>query len=609
MNEENLSDDFNDSSHDNKLEIFNEFKNLNIWDKSLKIEAYPWVWKTFLISKLIKLADLRNEWYIAISHMNSSVDTLEWKLKWLEIKNPNVQTFVSFFLSKFLLSIWFKISNSNEHNFTIDDEKFIDKNLNSEFKKVSEDKTDRFGRVIQTSSEKIRLLNIALNDFIILNLKTNKWFSESDIDWRNEWWFIKYLIIFYLQKDKYLVFFAKLLKSEWIKYIFIDEYQDTDIEFMNIVKDLIKQKEFLFYITGDIDQDLSYNNGEVIKFSDIDNLLEEKNIDILTNPMRYHEQWEIFELIKTLKENQFNLGDWNTICWFNSCINQINWCYSNNLTYLNTPFREPQSNKKIEETSYINKIVDNLWTFIVDNIEVFKWKNNVILSFIQTDNKLWARIVKDIESKLNLLSDEINIVWWEKNITDYHLPKFIEKIILFINNKKNPYSDIEKELKFIINYWNSNINIFFEAIISLNKSDNIELLIEKLNTIFLNDEVTIKKSYLENDKLKKVLTLLKSSLWSELISDIDLNNKKLYDIIKSSSDDIAKFTINTIHSSKWKEYDNVIILELTNQWYTKVWIKDWLVNELWQNREKQFRNMYYVWLSRAKQKIFTFIDF
>jgi hypothetical protein len=30
MNEENLSDDFNDSTQDNKLEIFNQFKNLNI---------------------------------------------------------------------------------------------------------------------------------------------------------------------------------------------------------------------------------------------------------------------------------------------------------------------------------------------------------------------------------------------------------------------------------------------------------------------------------------------------------------------------------------------------------------------------------------------------
>jgi hypothetical protein len=30
MNEENLSNDFNDSTQDNKLEIFNQFKNLNI---------------------------------------------------------------------------------------------------------------------------------------------------------------------------------------------------------------------------------------------------------------------------------------------------------------------------------------------------------------------------------------------------------------------------------------------------------------------------------------------------------------------------------------------------------------------------------------------------
>jgi hypothetical protein len=561
-----------------------------------------------LISKLIKLVDLREQWYIAISHMNSAIDTLEWNLKWLEIKEPKVQTFISFFLTNFLIPLWFRISKSTSHNFSIDDEEFINKNLNSKFKNISQNKTNRFGNILETSSQKIISINKDLNNFIDNNLKTNKWFSESDIDW-NEWWFIKHLINLYLQKEEYLNFFIKLLKSDWIKYIFIDEYQDTDIEFMEIIKNIIKKKEFIFYITWDINQDLSYNNGDTINFSDIPDFLEEKQIEINIIPERYRGQSNIFELIKRLKESEFKLNSWETVCQFNDCIEKIDWCYSNNLGNLNIPSWEPQTNKDREENSYINKIVSNLWILITGNIEIFKWKNNVILTFIQTDNKLWARIVKDIEFKLNLLSDEINIIWWEKNITDYHLPRLIEKIILFIQNKKNSYSDIEKELKFIINFWSSNIDLFFQKIIKININNNIDFLIDKLKEIFEDWEINIKKSYSDNNKLKKILNLIKVSLWHKLLSDINLNNKKLYEIIKNSSNNIAKFTINTIHSSKWKEYDNVIILELSNQWYTKVWIKDWLINEILLGQEKQFRNMYYVWLSRAKERIFTFIDF
>jgi len=82
MTIDDLLKDFNDSLNDNKKEIFENFIQLEQGWKSLKVEAYPWAWKTYLITKIIKYVDLKKEWYIVLSHMNSSISTLESKLKW-----------------------------------------------------------------------------------------------------------------------------------------------------------------------------------------------------------------------------------------------------------------------------------------------------------------------------------------------------------------------------------------------------------------------------------------------------------------------------------------------------------------------------------------------
>jgi hypothetical protein len=49
-------------------------------------------------------------------------------------------------------------------------------------------------------------------------------------------------------------------------------------------------------------------------------------------------------------------------------------------------------------------------------------------------------------------------------------------------------------------------------------------------------------------------------------------------------------------------------LELLNAGYTRIWINEAINNEIWISKSKQYRNMYYVWLSRAKEKIFTCIN-
>lgn len=577
-----LLEDFNDSSEDNKKEIFDYFIQLEIWWKSLKVEAYPWAWKTYLITKLIKYVDLKKEWYIVFSHMNSSISTLESKLKKLNVTNPKVQTLVSFFLSYFLVPLWFKISNENWYLFSQSDSDFIERNFYIKPRDLS---------------IKLNSLNDELVEFINKNLKINKNFWESDIWSSKEWGFVKHLIIYYLKQWKYLKYFVSNLKSEGIKYIFFDEYQDTDIEYIEILKNILKSQKFIFYITWDINQSISYS--QEISFNDVSDFLEELEITISTQPKRFSDNNNIFELIKELKTTNFWIS-WN-IFEFNDCISKISFDYSEiSINNLNDKYL-----KEAEEENFINKKSELIKDFLVSNKSLLLWKNNVILTFMNTDKWIWKEIISKIQENLNS-SWEINILWWEKIMIDFRLPKFIEKLVLFIQNKVNIYSEAEKELRYIIKTKDFDFSNFFKRIIKINNESTLSDLILVIKELILVENLKI--TYSENNKFNDFLDILETSFWARKISEIDLSEQKLYDLFKTSPEDKINISINTIHSSKWKEYDNVIILELLNAWFNKMWINKSIKDEIWLDLSKQFRNMYYVWLSRAKQKIFTCID-
>lgn len=582
MTIDDLLEDFNDSSHDNKKEIFEKFIQLELGWKSLKVEAYPWAWKTYLVTKMIKYVDLEKKWYVVLSHMNSSISTLESKLKWLNVSRPKVQTLVSFFISYFLVPLWFKISNDNWYLFSTSDSQFIERNF---YIKPSD------------LSGKLSWLNDSLNKFISDNLKINKGFWESDIWSSQEWWFIKHLTLYYLKQEKYLNYFILNLKSDWIKYIFFDEYQDTDIEYIEILKNIIKTQSFIFYITWDVNQSISYS--QEIDFNDVSDFLDEIEIDIHTLPNRFINNIDIFNLIKELKNTNFSIS-WN-IFNFNSCISKVDFDYNEiDINYLNNfNLRESEEEKFINYKSWIIK------DFLINNKNDLVWKNNVILTFMNTDKWIWKEIITKIQSNL-LWLEEVNILWGEKIMIDFRLPKFLEKLILFIQDKSNIYSEVEKELRFIIKVMNFDFNNFLKNIIQINRNITINELIWVLKTLILQEN--LKNTYSENNKFFDFLNILEKTFWEKKIIELDLSEKKLYDLFKTTPEDKINISINTIHSSKWKEYDNVIILELLNAGYNKIWIKDSIVNEIWFNQTKQYRNMYYVWLSRAREKIFTCID-
>ena len=582
MTIESLLEDFNDSSEDNKREIFEKFTRIKLWDKSLKIEAYPWAWKTYLITKMIKYVDLKKEWYVVFSHMNSSISTLESKLKWFGINKPKVQTLVSFFISYFLVPLWFKISNENWYLFSLADWEFIEKNFYIKPRDLN---------------SRISWLNEQFFKFINDNLKINKGFWESDIGSNQEWWFIKHLIKYYLSQEKYLKYFIANLKSDWIKYIFFDEYQDTDIEYIEILKEIIKTQEFIFYITWDINQSISFSRE--ITFNDIAEVLDEIEIEILTQPKRFIKNNDIFNLIKELKTTNFWLS-WSVFA-YNSCISKLDFDYNKvNISNLND-----WNKKETEENKFIDYKSELIKSFLLSNKEILIWKNNVILTFMTTDKWIWKEMITKIQSNL-ASSDEINILWWEKIMIDFRLPKFIEKLILFIKNKNNSYSEVEKELRYVVKVKDFDFNLFFKKVIKVNNDTTINTLITLLKNVLVNESIKI--TYSENNKLIDFLDILDKTFWEKSISELDFSEKKLYDLFKTTPENKINISINTIHSSKWKEYDNVIILELLSNKWPKAWVNETIRYELWANQTKQYRNMYYVWLSRAKENIFTFIE-
>ncbi|MFA5917754.1 MAG: AAA family ATPase [Candidatus Gracilibacteria bacterium] len=582
MNIEDLLEDFNDSTDDNKKDIFEKFTKLELGGKSLKVEAYPGAGKTYLITKMIKYVDFKKEGYVVLSHMNSSISTLESKLKGLNVSKPKVQTLVSFFISYFLVPLGFKISNENGYLFSSHDSEFIERN----FYIKPNDLTRRLPG-----------LNDSLNRFINDNLKINKGFGESDIGSNQEWGFIKHLILYYLNQEKYLKYFSSNLKSDGIKYIFFDEYQDTDIEYIDIVKNIIKTQNFIFYITGDINQSISYT--QEINFNDISDFLDEIEIEIQTQPKRFVNNNDIFNLIKELKTTNFGIS--GNIFDFNESISKISFDYSKiSITNLNH-----KTLNQSEEQKFINYKSELIKDFLLANKEILVGKNNVILTFVNTDKGIGKDIITKIQSNL-IESEEINILGGEKLIIDFRLPKFIEKLILFIQDKSNSYSEVEKELKYIIKTKDFNFNEFLKNIIKISSIQTINELILLMKSLILQEN--LKTSYLENNKFFEFLDILGKTFGEKNIIDININENKLYDLFKTTPADKINISINTIHSSKGKEYDNVIILELLNAGYTRIWINEAINNEIGISKSKQYRNMYYVGLSRAKEKIFTCIN-
>ncbi|MFK7780335.1 MAG: hypothetical protein QM490_04235 [Candidatus Gracilibacteria bacterium] len=167
-------------------------------------------------------------------------------------------------------------------------------------------------------------------------------------------------------------------------------------------------------------------------------------------------------------------------------------------------------------------------------------------------------------------------------------------------------------MKFILGYEEIIYSSYIEYKIDnfFFKSDESNYILFK-NLIYLNREiklndlVTILKKCFDVNKFKDENI---KNYFYEILDKLSNINLKLIDIEKIDLTNILGkinnneigFTTNTITSSKGKEYDNVIILN--------IWNKQTLTNAL-NEQNINALNHYYVAVSRAKENVFTFVDY
>lgn len=488
--------------------------------KWFKIQAWPWTWKTFLLKKILeKLSkELKEQNIFALSFSNSAIDTISTKLLDQKKNNIEIKTIASFFIENFVIPFGYTILMNEKLNL---DEK--------------------------------KLLNKVSNNF-----------SENNLTNWGEWGVLNWIIKKYCE-GKYFDLFYNIIIQKNIRYIFVDEYQDTQNYCVDVFNKIIEKWDIKFFCVWDKNQQINYEKNNIAF-----NWLEEKTLEttyrfwqtILDYTNKILDSW----IRKTNEGSLWGvnfLKDYKPITWSD------------------------------------DKRYENLCNYIISlikkEINTFKWKNTVILFQPTTDNGFWI----DFNKKLNNLLEndsEISFAYTEKPVYNIHLKLFFEKVIAFVNGDKNVrYSEIEKELDFFYERWNEKENyrnVFFE-ILKLKYNDKIKKISNLLKHWF-------KKWWNYKEYFDQIYNLLDK--WNTTFEMA--KNKQLIEIIDIREDDKIYISTNTITSAKWKEYDNVIILWI----YKTPWSIVSFKKMIEESNESSIRH-YYVAVSRAKENVFTFVDY
>lgn len=512
-----MTNNWLDESKEKIIKEFLETKNDKDF-KWFKIQAWPWTWKTTLLSHLVAKiieADWIKSFYI-LSHTNSSIDTINNKIKskWY---NCDIKTIASFFIESFLMPFSYSILEKLKINSSV-------------------------------------FLNAQYINFLE---KINNNFSEKQIISKDDWNTFNSIISTHLNDEFYFNLFYNLLLSQWLKYIFIDEYQDTDLNFIWIFNKMIDKWVIKFIIVGDRYQDLSYLQPTQVK-----------------QPF-----WNSLDS----KELNYTYRFWNRI------LEKVNFIRDSWIT---------ESNWK--ECNIIQLNSENLdWTFINDNKELFENKRNVIIFQPTTDEKKGntENFWKDFNNDIKCFFDDLwlEFLYTEKPLYNFHLKSFFENTIKFILwNEKIIYSkDIENKIENFYFNTNESNKILFNNLIYLNNDIKLSFLMNILKECF-------DISKFKDENIKNYFYEILENLSSIELNLKDIEEIDIVSIIWQLDSEKIRFTTNTITSSKWKEYDNVIILDK--------WNRETMTNAL-NSQDSNALNHYYVAVSRAKENVFTFVNY
>lgn len=507
-----------DESKENIIKEFFERKDDKDF-KWFKIQAWPWTWKTYLLKKVISRLseELKDQNIFALSFSNSAIDTISTKLE--KDNNIKIKTIASFFIENFIIPF----------SYTI----------------LKNEQIDQFQK---------ELLEKVSNSF-----------SENSITSSNEWKIMNWIIKKYCNEG-YFELFHNIIIQNRIKFIFIDEYQDTQDYCIDIFNKIIKKWEIKFFCLWDKNQQINFEKDNNA-FAE----LEEKKLETT------YRFWEnILDYTNKVLDS-----------WIINCDESCNdWTI--------------KSVSCSGFTKLHNNEIPNLINFIIEWItskkELFIWKTNVILFQPATDYGFWDEFNKKLEVLLRS-NNTIVFSYTEKPVYNIHLKLFFEKVIAFVNwDESIIYFEIEKELDFFYEKWEQKLNFkrIFSEILKFKNIDEINGIWNLLQEDWFKKWWRYKEYYIEISKLLKKWT----------ITFLQAKNKNLIDLIDLRNDEKIYISTNTITSSKWKEYDNVIILWVYNiQWQ---WIQ--LFSEILKTSEEAKRH-YYVAVSRAKENVFTFVNY
>jgi len=526
-----MTDNWLDKSKKKIIKEFFEKKDKKKF-KWFQIQAWPWTWKTYLLSKIISkyIEEWSNESFYVLSHSNSSIDSISNKI-WSK-NSIKIKTIASFYIENFIIPFSYNIlKNEKFDHLTISWKNY----WKIEF--------------VDTNNIKLFLKNITNN------------FSENSIEPNSPWWDILDKIIeTFLIEDKYFELFHSFLIQKKIKYFFIDEYQDTKECYLNIFNKIIKKWKIKFICVWDKNQQINYEN--------------------LKDEYFYWLEGKVLKTTYRFWKNILNKTNNIIESWIEKSINLINdWNIEDKLWYIPNSWTENE--RLINLSNFIIKYIENnSWKFI--------WKNNIILFQPTTDYGFWEKFNNKLKE---LLKSNSNIIfsYTEKPIYNIHLKLFFEKLILFLNWNFN-YKEVEKQLSFFYMKWENNYKDIFFNILKLKKSDNISVIWGILQNHWFKEWWNYKtyfKEIIENFEKNK-------------INFNDANWKTLIELLNKKEDDKIYISTSTITSSKWKEYDNIFIINIYN--------KKSFSKELNNNNEEAKRH-YYVAVSRAKENVFTFVDY
>lgn len=368
-------------------------------------------------------------------------------------------------------------------------------------------------------------------------------------------------------------------------YLFIDEYQDTFKEVVNILLDILNwnEEKFLLWFFWDSMQKI-YQDNRIWK------IITDK-LKIIEKIENYRSWKNIVNVINKIREK----GDWLK----QVAVNQIDWevtfYYSNDL---NNEEKYKLIKEKLGRDFIGNPKENKILVLTNKKISEDLWYLNLVNLFENRYSRYWIDRLKDLdEPYINFLLTKLEKLFYYYNNKDYY--NFYE---LFSENdfKIDKLSDIKKFKAMIddLNKKRSSLTIkdvldFIFTNKIFNKTNNILSIEEYL----LSDFEEGGEDYTKQQKIRNFQEWLFRLFYKEVI--------EYFKYIEEMT------PYSTQHWSKWAEYDNVLmIIDDSHKWYMYRGY-DKLVSGKKLNKdddkhleaEERLLNLLYVSTSRAKKHL------